>query len=63
MHKAILIFRYGVLAIIILATLAFMSWWAYCWWLCCNYEPDPIFLVAMDDIRVMAGDGTVLLPK
>ena len=63
MSKVILAFRYGVLAIIAIPVLVLFLKCVHWWWLCCNYEPDPIFLVATDDIRVMAGDGTVLLPK
>ena len=60
MSKVILAFRYGVLAIIAIPALVLFLKCVHWWWLCCNYEPDPIFLVATDDIRVMAGDGTVL---
>ena len=63
MGKIIRSFRFIVLVLIIVPMAIFAARCVYWLWLCCNYEPDPTFLVATDDIRFMAGDDTVLIPK
>lgn len=63
MHKGILVLRYGVLAIIVIVFILFIARFAYWWFLWINYEPDPVFLVATEDVVFDAGDQKVKLPK
>lgn len=63
MRKGILAFRYGVLAIISIAIFLLLARYAYWCWLWINNEPDPVFLVATEDVVFNAGDQKVKLPK
>lgn len=63
MHKGILVFRYGVLVVIVCAMIIFYVKWAHWYWLWINYEPDKLFLVAIDDVAFDVGNHKVNLPK
>ena len=62
MGKASL-FRSAVLWLIITFTVVLMFYWLYVWWLWSNWEADPEYLVAVEDIDVQAGDRSIRLPR
>ena len=63
MHKGVLAFRYSVLGIIAIAIFLLIAKCAYWCWLWINNEPDPIYLVATEDVVFDAGHHKIKLPK